>query len=120
MLFLFFLRRITEYCKVKQKPALITFNSQLTTALKPNILCWYKQSLLNNVVQLCVLFCSRGLLDPVLALNLSTYLIGEQHPVPWSVARHVSKCLTGVFTKPNKLLYKVHTTVYYGALKDTN
>jgi len=53
----------------------------------------------------------RGLLDPVFALNLSTYLIREQHPVPWSVARHVSKCLTGVFSKPHKLLYKVHTTV---------
>jgi len=48
----------------------------------------------------------RGLLDPVLALNLSTYLIKEQHPVPWSVARHVSKCLTSVFSKPRQPLYK--------------
>ncbi|KAL9980013.1 hypothetical protein ACROYT_G008544, partial [Oculina patagonica] len=47
-----------------------------------------------------------GLLDPVLALNLSTYLVREQHPVPWSVARHVSKCLMGIFNKPHKLLYK--------------
>jgi len=66
------------------------------------------------------LLSSRGLLDPVLALNLSSYLIREQHPVPWSVARHVSKCLTTVFSKPHKLLYKVHTNVYYGALKDSN
>lgn len=50
---------------------------------------------------------SQGLLDPILALNLSRYLFKELHPVPWAVARRSAKCLWGVFSKPHKLLYKV-------------
>ena len=50
---------------------------------------------------------SQGLLDPILALNLSRYLVKEVHPVPWDVARRSAKCLWGVFSKPHKLLYKV-------------
>ena len=52
-------------------------------------------------------FCSQGLLDPVLALNLSTYLVQEKHPVPWALARGKSKCLMGLLSKAHKLLYKV-------------
>jgi len=50
---------------------------------------------------------SQGLLDPILALNLSRYLVKELHPVPWAVARRSAKCLWGVFSRPHKLLYKV-------------
>lgn len=50
---------------------------------------------------------SQGLLDPILALNLSRYLVKELHPVPWAVTRRSAKCLWGVFSKPHKLLYKV-------------
>ncbi|RMX39901.1 hypothetical protein pdam_00022441, partial [Pocillopora damicornis] len=48
----------------------------------------------------------QGLLDPVLALNLSTYLVQENHPVPWALARGKSKCLMGLLSKAHKLLYK--------------
>ncbi|XP_068748883.1 glutamyl aminopeptidase-like [Montipora capricornis] len=48
----------------------------------------------------------QGLLDPILALNLSTYLVREFHPVPWRVARKETKCLVEVFSKNNRPLYK--------------
>ena len=60
-----------------------------------------------SVVNVYILFCSQGLLDPVLALNLSTYLVQENHPVPWALARGKSKCLMGLLSKAHKLLYKV-------------
>lgn len=60
-----------------------------------------------SVVNVYILFCSQGLLDPVLALNLSTYLVQEKHPVPWALARGKSKCLMGLLSKAHKLLYKV-------------
>lgn len=58
-----------------------------------------------------LLFLSQGLLDPLLALNLSTYLFRELHPVPWAVARKVTKCLLEVFSKPHRPLYKVPTII---------
>lgn len=51
-------------------------------------------------------FGSQGLLDPVLALNLSTYLVQERHPVPWALVRSKSKCLLGLLSKAHKLPYK--------------
>ncbi|XP_068680760.1 endoplasmic reticulum aminopeptidase 2-like isoform X3 [Montipora foliosa] len=48
----------------------------------------------------------QGLLDPILALNLSTYMVRELQPVPWRVARKETKCLVEVFSKNNRPLYK--------------
>ena len=64
------------------------------------------------MIFVCVLFFrSQGLLDPILALNLSRYLVQELHPLPWSVARKVMKCLKRVFSKPHRLLYQVPSII---------
>jgi aminopeptidase N len=80
--------------------------SNLITALKTNHTIFNDVDRANLIHDAFKLSCE-GIIDPVIALNLSQYLSKEEDYLPWAMARSKLECMTNLMTnKSRKARYK--------------